>query len=662
MRKRRNTGYSRKFNKTAAASRPRRTEVGPQDAALDDLLHQISPAIETYSGRQRLLMDVSKALQAAFPTCTVHTYGSTFTGLDLDGSDIDMCVLFPFIPDPRCLLDAALPVLEAANVGQAYPIREARIPIIKIVDHHGYEADLCFNETSGLRNTQRIQKIAARTPMLKKLARLIKWWAACRMLPDSRQGGIGSYAWVVLAVFCLNQPHLRNSTSIYEVLTNFFLIYTSRPPRSVASVDQRRWILKTSKGWLRDDHPDALSIEDPNNPNVDLAWGISEYTDICLRAEFQRAFSILSGPAKSDPTAIYSVFAPPPIPAEPWADPEADPEAEAEEEAEAAEAAGPDALGPDASATEAPGPEEPRAEEPRREVPGSDAPGAQASSSDSSTSPEAGGGEGAGAPTGQAVETAPGDGAPAEAGAGAADSGNEAAGAAAEGRRRSASTVDEATEGGEGDESEAGGPHDWISSSGSEGGHARTSAPRPPAAGALALQPAGKKKGKKGGEEGAAGACLGPPLATSSSSCPGSAAHSDQSSSSSSSPQLRPRHPAEHPALKPRPRPADGPSPRGHGGSAPGAPAEGASPRSGTRTPRSSPKMNGSLGRGRGRERTRSRGASGAESVLLPEAASVALRARKEARTAIGPEPRRSPPAACLATLAAAEAPEPLPF
>ena len=99
-------------------------------------------------------------------------------------------------------------------------IESARVPIIKMslagdIDIH---CDISLNKHTAIAAANNVKAWTTQFECfhLREWTLLVKYWVRARNLPDASQGGLSSYAWVLLVFFCLQQQLLSNKHQLQQ--------------------------------------------------------------------------------------------------------------------------------------------------------------------------------------------------------------------------------------------------------------------------------------------------------------------------------------------------------------------------------------------------------------------------------------------------------------
>lgn len=179
-------------------------------------------------------------------------------------------------------------------------ISSARVPIIKFQEEKtGVMVDISFECVSALVSTEVVKNYVKRYPMLRPLTLVLKYYLKHRYLNETWSGGIGSYTLVVMILSFLQMRtstggrtrNAGNGEDLSTLLLQFLQFYGSQFDyfhNVISVINGGSYLRKEDKNWTSEEAPDALSVEDPVNPQQDLAAGTYRFQD--ARAVFMEGF------------------------------------------------------------------------------------------------------------------------------------------------------------------------------------------------------------------------------------------------------------------------------------------------------------------------------------------------------------------------------------
>ncbi|KNC97761.1 uncharacterized protein SPPG_06761 [Spizellomyces punctatus DAOM BR117] len=315
---------------------------------MNDLCQRLLPSPESEQLRARFVAKLQSILDIEWPdkNITVHLFGSSTNGLGTLSSDVDICLTTPW--DDRINGVANMHVLAAAlqkhGMEGVNTVAKAKVPICKFYDpEYHVNCDINVNNTIALRNTRLIKTYVDIDPRVKPLMLVIKHWTRQRALNDAAKGGtLSTYCWTMMVLNflqmrqppilpCLHtmyfeqlkaDPHKvkpvivdgvdcsffenlesvrgfgqKNNETLASLLFGFFRRYAVEfnYEAHVISVRHGRYLTKEEKGWNLDVERTCrfLCVEEPFNPQRNLANSADAVSVAGLRKEFDRALSIL---------------------------------------------------------------------------------------------------------------------------------------------------------------------------------------------------------------------------------------------------------------------------------------------------------------------------------------------------------------------------------
>lgn len=179
-----------------------------------------------------------------------------------------------------------------------------QVPIIKLTDAKTKcMVDINFENETGVKNTKLIKHFLSEYPFLRPLTIVLKYFLKLCRLNDTWTGGIGSYTLLIMIISFLQKHTLSKGKSnapseeenLCTILTGFMKFYGSvfDYRNTVISVlNGGRYIPKEEKSWVNEDFPDALAVEDPQNPDNDL--GKASFNIENARLSFQFGYDLLT--------------------------------------------------------------------------------------------------------------------------------------------------------------------------------------------------------------------------------------------------------------------------------------------------------------------------------------------------------------------------------
>ncbi|KAJ3047747.1 hypothetical protein HK097_011248, partial [Rhizophlyctis rosea] len=315
---------------------------------INDKFQQLQPAPDTAQLRARFCAKIQRILDEAWPGKEIeaHLFGSSINGLGTISSDVDICLTTPWQDKGQGVSNMNIlgMVLRKHGMTKVYTVGKAKVPICKFFDpEYHLSCDVNVNNTIALRNTILIKMYVEIDPRVKPLMMVIKHWTRRRVLNDAAKGGtLSSYCWVMMVIFflqtrpipilpCLHEMYLdrlRNGEKVERVVVDgvdcsfhedittvrdygirnhetlgalffaFFRLFAVvfDYDNSVVSVRHGRYLTKEEKGWNVDVERMCrwFCVEEPFNPQRNLANSADGVSVAGLRKEFERAVGILA--------------------------------------------------------------------------------------------------------------------------------------------------------------------------------------------------------------------------------------------------------------------------------------------------------------------------------------------------------------------------------
>lgn len=150
---------------------------------------------------------LADCLRRVWPEARVVPFGSAVNGFGGRGSDLDVVIEV----DSAAAKDAPAFLAQAAQLaaGAGFEVVElvisARVPVLKLRDKaSGLCVDAALNNRNAIRNTA-LLRAYSRYAQLRWLGHAVKLWAKRRGVALATNSTLTAYAWVVLAVFYMQQ-------------------------------------------------------------------------------------------------------------------------------------------------------------------------------------------------------------------------------------------------------------------------------------------------------------------------------------------------------------------------------------------------------------------------------------------------------------------------
>lgn len=295
----------------------------------------LQPSPQESKARQEAVDRVAEIVKCIWPTADVEVFGSYATNIYLPTSDIDAVVLKSGCTNiPKGLKALANLFLRRKAARNIQVIAKARVPIIKFEEEiSGYAFDISFDVANGPEAAQNVRDMMAEIPPMRPLVMILKVFLHQRDLNEVYQGGLGSYALLVLmATHLLAHPSRRstagggnNNNNSYKegsssdyagegnlgiLLVDFFRLYGRALNPSVVGVSCRKgggFFHKSSRsGFNNLERPYLFAVEDPNDATNDL--GRNSHNISRVRMAFDYAYCQLIAPSKQGTSLLKRII------------------------------------------------------------------------------------------------------------------------------------------------------------------------------------------------------------------------------------------------------------------------------------------------------------------------------------------------------------------
>ncbi|CCG80748.1 Poly(A) RNA polymerase cid14 [Taphrina deformans PYCC 5710] len=250
-----------------------------------DFVNFVGPTEEEHRVRTFVISRIQKLVERKWPTASLHVFGSFETKLYLPTSDIDLVVLSAdggeVYEKPNHLRRLANWLVKAHIAENIQVITSARVPIIKFIDSvTKLNVDISFNKPSGLVAAGVVKRYTEKMPALRPLVVFIKHFLNMRGMNEVYLGGLGSYS-IICMVISFLQRHpkvasgqVRQEDNLGVLVVEFFELYGKRFSYDNVGINiegDGRYFSKVEYGWQRPGQSYLLSIEDPTDPENDIA-------------------------------------------------------------------------------------------------------------------------------------------------------------------------------------------------------------------------------------------------------------------------------------------------------------------------------------------------------------------------------------------------------
>lgn len=285
-----------------------------------DFCEFVAPTEEEQQMRETAVERVSGVVQSIWPHSQVKVFGSFATGLYLPTSDVDVVVLDSGCTALQDGLKALAKALTRGHVGKNIQvIGKARVPIIKFVETvSNIPFDISFDVANGPEAADFIKAAMGAIPPLRPLCLVLKIFLQQRELNEVYQGGIGSYALLVMLLTHLQMhPSKRRvssrgqgpplETNLGILLVDFLDLYGRTLNMKDVGISCRgggRFFPKRDRGFNDSKRPFLLCVEDPQSPDNDI--GKNSYAIQKVRSAFMMAHRLLTNLSANNEVGILS--------------------------------------------------------------------------------------------------------------------------------------------------------------------------------------------------------------------------------------------------------------------------------------------------------------------------------------------------------------------
>ena len=194
------------------------------NAVFEKLVKKINPHHSDSKKRQSLTNHLERSIGKKFKAKDVKQFGSSVTGLNIKGGDLDVCLIIPGADEKKVVTNISK-VLRGQGMEDVASVVKAVVPVVKFKDpRSGLRVDISVNNTLAIYNTQLIDAYVKLDPKISDMIKIIKHWSFHRNITDTFNGTLSSYAWSIL---CLNYlisesiiPNLQNTENKTTVEIN----------------------------------------------------------------------------------------------------------------------------------------------------------------------------------------------------------------------------------------------------------------------------------------------------------------------------------------------------------------------------------------------------------------------------------------------------------
>ncbi|KAI9559720.1 hypothetical protein GHT06_013725 [Daphnia sinensis] len=203
------------------------------ELSIDEQIRLLVTALEVTEEEKhqqtQIISTLEEWLSLQFPSCRLHLFGSSVSGLAFrGGSDLDIFMETPinattpsdkepFSSQEETLEkqpENVLAVLRRAchiisrhpDVSDSFVVSHARIPVLKFVHSPtGIECDLTCNNIIAVQNSKLLFALQSLDARIRPYLYALKFWAKSHRLISSPESSLSSYAFTLMAVFYLQQ-------------------------------------------------------------------------------------------------------------------------------------------------------------------------------------------------------------------------------------------------------------------------------------------------------------------------------------------------------------------------------------------------------------------------------------------------------------------------
>ncbi|CAD7697339.1 unnamed protein product [Ostreobium quekettii] len=290
----------------SSASRHIRSQCLRLHNEIVELYQVLQPSEAEAATRAGAVDRVTQVVKSLWPNSKAAVFGSYATRLYLPTSDIDMVVLDVGTTEiVSCLKTLGRKLVEDKIAEDLQVIAKARVPIVKFKERtSGIPFDISFEAQSGPAAAAHVQERLNQWPPLRPLIMVLKIFLRQRHLHEVYLGGLGSYGLTMLVTTFLQMHRSRFvdrrgelEPCLGTLLIDFFRLYgrsLNSHEVGISSVDAGCFFPKRAKGWIMQNRPHHLAIQDPLNSENDVGRG--SFMSAKLRHAFDYAYQGLTAP------------------------------------------------------------------------------------------------------------------------------------------------------------------------------------------------------------------------------------------------------------------------------------------------------------------------------------------------------------------------------
>ncbi len=193
-------------------------------------------------------------------------------------------------------------------ISEQEEILGAKVPILKITEKATkIPMDICFNMLDGCKAIEPIKALLKKYPPLKPLVLVIKTFLRERKLNETYRGGIGSFLLIVMVVAflqyqCKDKGRSLKDMNLGELLIQFFRFYGSEFNHESLGIT----IIGEGSFYKKPTPDSGLSVENPQDPDVDLGKSVRHYNDVVKAFQFASDLLRYTSASLGEPLHSYS--------------------------------------------------------------------------------------------------------------------------------------------------------------------------------------------------------------------------------------------------------------------------------------------------------------------------------------------------------------------
>ncbi|KAK9767816.1 Poly(A) polymerase [Basidiobolus ranarum] len=269
-----------------------------------EFVEYISATPEEHEIRYMAVKRIEKTVRSLWPRARVYIFGSYDTRLYLPTSDLDLVIfMYGECPKEKKRLWLLASALKSRNVAHSINvIAKARVPIIKCVETiTNFNVDICIDIESGIQSASIVKRLVKEIPGVRPLTLILKQFLMQRGMNEVYNGGLGSYATLLLVVSFLQlHPKVQSGEinpeeNLGVLLIEFFELYGKNfnyVNTGISINNEGSYFRKDLEGWQNQKQNYLLSIEDPQDADNDVSKGT--HGILRVRKAFGGAYDVLT--------------------------------------------------------------------------------------------------------------------------------------------------------------------------------------------------------------------------------------------------------------------------------------------------------------------------------------------------------------------------------